>query len=166
MLFRLAIHNLYYRNEQHKPEKSTAFLISAFQRISSPPFLLILEFKILQQHLYVCMYVCVYTHTHTHTYIYIYTYIRKSYPCNRPWRPIGFWDVKAPTFSRHFAHRWWWRCQIYAPAALYHPGKFLVLISVRGWVDPWAIVQLEGKGKLKNPMTLSWIEPVNVRLVA
>jgi hypothetical protein len=24
---------------------------------------------------------------------------RKSYPCNRPWKPIGLWDVKAPTFS-------------------------------------------------------------------
>jgi hypothetical protein len=23
----------------------------------------------------------------------------KSYPCNRPWRPIGSWDVEAPTFS-------------------------------------------------------------------
>jgi hypothetical protein len=23
----------------------------------------------------------------------------KSYPCNRPWRPIGLWDVEAPTFS-------------------------------------------------------------------
>jgi hypothetical protein len=23
----------------------------------------------------------------------------KSYPCKRPWRAIGLWDVKAPTFS-------------------------------------------------------------------
>jgi hypothetical protein len=23
----------------------------------------------------------------------------KIYPCNRPWRPIGLWDVEAPTFS-------------------------------------------------------------------
>jgi hypothetical protein len=23
----------------------------------------------------------------------------KSYPCNRLWRPIGLWDVEAPTFS-------------------------------------------------------------------
>jgi hypothetical protein len=24
---------------------------------------------------------------------------KKSYRCNRPWRPIGLWDVEGPTFS-------------------------------------------------------------------
>jgi hypothetical protein len=43
----------------------------------------------------------------------------KSYPCNRPWRPMGPWDVEAPTFCRQSAHRWRWGCQPYAPAALY-----------------------------------------------
>jgi hypothetical protein len=29
-------------------------------------------------------------------------------PVNRPWKPIGLWDVENPTFCRHSAHRWRW----------------------------------------------------------
>jgi hypothetical protein len=45
------------------------------------------------------------------------------------------------------------------------PGRFLVLISIRGLVDPNAVVRLEGLGQLKNPVTSSGIEPATFRLV-
>jgi hypothetical protein len=45
-------------------------------------------------------------------------------------------------------------------------GRFLLLISVRGRIDPRATVQLEGLGRLKNPTTSSVIEPATFRLVA
>jgi hypothetical protein len=84
---------------------------------------------------------------------------RQSCSCNRPWRPMGLWDAEAATFSRQLAHRWWWGCQPYEPAALYPPGRFLILISVSDCVDPRAIVRLEALGQFKNPMTSSRIEP-------
>jgi hypothetical protein len=38
-------------------------------------------------------------------------------------------------------------------------GIFLVLISLRGLVDPGTIIQLEVLSQLKNPMTSLGIEP-------
>jgi hypothetical protein len=40
------------------------------------------------------------------------------------------------------------------------PGRFLVLVSIRGQIDPRAIAQQEGLGQLQNPVTSSAIEPV------
>jgi hypothetical protein len=45
------------------------------------------------------------------------------------------------------------------------PGRFLVLISVRGRVDPRAIIRLERLGLLKNRMTSLEFEPATFRLV-
>jgi hypothetical protein len=49
---------------------------------------------------------------------------KQNYSGNMPWRPIEFWDVKDPTFSRQSAHRWQSGCQPYAPAVLYSPETF------------------------------------------
>jgi hypothetical protein len=45
------------------------------------------------------------------------------------------------------------------------PGRFLVLISVRGRVDPSAIVRLEGLGQLNNPMNSLGLKPAACSIV-
>jgi hypothetical protein len=90
----------------------------------------------------------------------------KSYPCNRPWRPIGLWVVEAPTLSTQSAHRWQWSCQPYVPAALYPQEDSWQSFMLEADSTPGPIVQLEGLGPLKNPMTSSGIKPVTFQLVA
>jgi hypothetical protein len=64
---------------------------------------------------------------------------RWSYPCNRRWRPIGLWDVEAPTFSRQLAHRWRWGCQPHMPATLYpqEDSWYSFLLEAESTPGPW-----------------------------
>jgi hypothetical protein len=50
----------------------------------------------------------------------------------------------------HFLDNWLTGCQPYAPAALYQQNDLLILISIRGYVNPTAIMRLDELGKLKK----------------
>jgi hypothetical protein len=91
------------------------------------------------------------------------SYKGKAIPVTGRGGPWGCETSRLPYFSRQPAHRWRWG-QPYSPAAICPPGRFLVFISVRGWVDPRAIVRMEGLRRLKYPVTA--YEPATFRFVA
>jgi hypothetical protein len=89
-----------------------------------------------------------------------------SYRCNRQWRPVGLWDVEAPTLARLSAHRWRWGCQPYAPVALYPEKVTWLSFLLQAESTPGVIVRLEELGPWKNAMNSSGMEPATFRLVA